>query len=254
MSAYFVGMKKLLLVAAVMMFYYPAKSQFKPQNENFIFLKNISLGFEIGSNYLDVENLNCELIALDALAINPNTNNFTFQMAADINPLEVYVSLMLINSYTLSRVIDSDLLFRSTRFHGNYIAAGIRRKLFSVFRERLSMAASADFGNAHYYMTLSRANIIDTSIDALLMSSNAVIADNNYVKVIQPGLEILYAVMMKKNQLDIGLRLGYLYQLEEKEWQNQHQVIIQGLSPIGNKYAYNFALKFLYTFDMKADR
>lgn len=214
-------------------------------------LVNYSFSFDMGSNYLDAGDLNQELLTLDLLPIDPYTNNFTFQLGADFQLIEIYVNLMLLNSINASETIGRDQIFRYTRFHGNYIGGGIRKQLISTFKKRLSVAASIDFGNAHYFLTLSRSRITNTGIDSLITNSYTILADNNYSMLIQPSVEILYAVMNRKNRFDIGLRLGRFFNIEQEAWRNQHQMVIQGLSPMGNYDTYNFALKFLYTFNRK---
>jgi hypothetical protein len=211
-------------------------------------LVSYSLGFEFGSNYLDVGNLNLELLALDLLPVEPYTNNFTFQFMLGTDLFEAYSSLTLMSSAQFSRIIDQDQIFRSTSFQGVYIGVGLRKKLVSVFNDRLSLAVSIDANKARHFMNLSTGMLTKTSIDSLIIDSRTVMANSVYY-VVQPSVEILYAVMNRKNRFDIGLRLGRFFNIEQEAWSNQHQMVIQGLSPMGNYDTYNFALKFLYTFN-----
>jgi hypothetical protein len=42
--------------------------------------------------------------------------------------------------------------------------------------------------------------------------------------------------------------------LQEEGWENQHQMRIGDLSPIGNRESFNFALKMIYTIFRCPDR
>ena len=222
------------------------------------FLKNktklsnsiFSIGFDIGSNYLDVENINQELLGLDLIPIDPYTNNFTFELSQDFGFVEIYAPLTLINSYQSSQVISGDLIFRSTSARGFMYGFGIKQELISILKKRLTLTAAIDFNFASYTLLLSRSQITNTSIDSLLATSRTVQAYTEYL-ILQPAVELLYAVMRKKNQLEIGLRLGRFITVREDVWRNQHQMTIQGLPTMGNRGTENFALRFLYTFNIK---
>lgn len=222
------------------------------------FLKNrtkelnsvFSIGFDIGSNYLDVESINQELLRLDLMPIDPYTNNFTFELSQDFGFMKIYAPLTLINSYQSSQVIDGDLIFRSTSVRGFMYVFGVKQELISILKKRLALTAAIDINLASYTMLLSRSQITNTSIDSLITSSRTVQAYTEYL-ILQPAVELLYAVMRKKNQLEIGLRLGRFITVREDVWRNQHQITIQGLPAMGNRGTDNFALRFLYTFNIK---
>lgn len=97
-------------------------------------------------------------------------------------------------------------------------------------------------------MRVSRSKITNITIDSLIVDSRQVSAYTTY-RVVQPSVEIFYAIMKRKNRLDVGFKLGRFFNLEQDDWRNQHQIKIQGLSPIGDYDSYNLALKFLFTFN-----
>lgn len=105
---------------------------------------------------------------------------------------------------------------------------------------------SVDQNSASYFLRISRATITDRTVGPLLDSSRAIMANSNN-RIIQPALELLYTTVKGKHQLDIGLKVGYIYHLREESWENQHGVGILGLSPIGNNESYNVALRFVYS-------
>lgn len=209
-------------------------------------ISHVLLGFEIGSNYLDINQLNQELTQLGLPALDPYTNNFTFQIGVGVGKVEFY------NNLTFLAASDSLILdgangrFVSSFLNGTYIGFGARSTLASFFNNRLSVAASIDLSTAYYSLRLSKATISNRNVGSLLDSSQMVLA-RSYNRTLQPAIELLYAIGLKQNRFDIGLKIGYIYHLREEGWENQYGISILGLSPIGNNESYNVSLRLLYT-------
>ncbi|WKN44541.1 hypothetical protein [Tunicatimonas pelagia] len=219
----------------------------EPTTEGYSIFSHVVVGFEIGSNFLDIETLNQELDQLDLLQLDPYTNNFTFQVGFGLTHFELYNTFTVLATNSFSRIIGADRLFLSSTLNGNYIGFGIRGTVFSILKNRLSLMASADLNTARYDLRMSRATIFDRNVSPLLDSSQAILARSSN-RTVQPALELLYAVVNKKNRFDIGFRVGYIYHLREESWENQHGVGILGLSPIRNNESFNVALRFVYSF------
>ena len=221
------------------------QSQDLPSKRRQDILSHIFLATEIGSNILDVKRLNAEVTDLGLLALDPYTNNFTFQIGAGLTYFESYFSLTLVATSAFTNIVGPDRLFLSSTLNGIYAGIGVRKNIVRIFKDRLSLVASVDYNTANYFLDLSRATIFDRNVGPLLDSSQAIIA-NTDSDIVQPALELSYTILKGRNRLEIGFRVGYLYHLKENGWENQHDVKIIGLSPIGNKESYNVALRFVY--------
>lgn len=149
-----------------------------------------SIGFDIGSNYLDVESINQELLRLDLMPIEPYANNFTFELSQDFGFMGIYAPLTLINSYQSFQVIGGDLVFCSTSVRGFMYGFGVKQELISILKKRLTLTAAIDINLASYTMLLSRSQITNTSIDSLITSSRTVQAYTEYL-ILQPAVELL---------------------------------------------------------------
>ncbi|MEM6843186.1 MAG: hypothetical protein AAF632_13235 [Bacteroidota bacterium] len=218
----------------------------EPATEGYSIFSHVVVGFEIGSNFLDIETLNHELDQLDLLQLDPYTNNFTIQVGFGLTHFELYNTFTVLATSNFSTIIGADRLFLSSALNGTYVGFGIRGKVVSILKNRLSLMTSADLNAAYYFLRISKATITDRNVSPLLDNSQAIMA-NSGNRMVQPSLELLYAVVNKKNRFDIGLKVGYIYHLQEETWENQHGIGILGLSPIGNNESFNVALRFVYS-------
>ena len=244
--------RKTLCIFLILLVFSKLQAQDERGNPSGI-ITHYSLGVEIGSNFLDIETLNSELDDLGLLTLDPYTNNFAFQGSLGMSRIEAYATLTLMATNSFSDLIDVDRLFLSSALRGTYVGVGVKSNIFSIFNKRLSAVASIDLNTAYYSLNVSKAVITDISAGPLLDSSHAILAHSDG-KVVQPGIELLYAVIKKKNRFDIGFKLGYFYQFNESNWENQHRMKVIGLSPTGNRESFNFSLKMIYTISRCYDR
>ena len=81
-------------------------------------------------------------------------------------------------------------------------------KILSVFKDRLTLVGSGAFNRARYFMNISRAVVTNVSVDSVLNSSRAILANTDDL-VLQPSIELLYTALKEKNRFAIGFELGY---------------------------------------------
>ena len=236
-------MKHLLSLILCIILYNTAKSQETGNN----FISHITVGFEIGQNYLDVDNLNRDIENIGLSPLNPDIGNFAFQLGLGHNDrVESYFTLAILYSNVYSDSIGSLGLPFSSSLRGTYFGAGVRFSLLKLFKERLILSIPLEFNKAYYFIELMEAYQQPAPAHYLVDNSRVLLARHENF-VLQPSLQLMYQVLRRKNSLNVGFKVGYLFHLSDNDWTNRKGAQISDLSSIGNSGNLNISLKFAYT-------